>query len=57
MSTAGNPEPNDRLAALENELKSVKARLAAVERLLAVRRDNPNDDRAIREKARYDWQA
>jgi prefoldin subunit 5 len=53
-------DPTSDLAAqierLERELKELKSRLAALERLMKSAAEHPSDRRVVREKAVFDWQ-
>jgi hypothetical protein len=52
-------DPNvARIAELERELRELKLRLAALERLLTKRvAEHPVDRQAVESKVVYDWQA
>lgn len=54
-----DPTLAQRLAALEREIASVKARLAALEAASrpAVSGEHPTDQQAVRQKVTYDWQS
>jgi hypothetical protein len=51
------PDLAARIADLERDLRDLRARVAALERLLAPRMENPADRDVVREKVAYDWQA
>jgi hypothetical protein len=55
------PTPSDslteRLASLERELKELRTRVAALERLMGAGSEHPADDATVRKKVAYDWQA
>ncbi len=46
----------DRLRDLENEIRSLKARLAALQEQITTRRENPVDSKTVQKKVVYDWQ-
>ena len=46
-----------RIAALERDLKEMKARLLALERLMGAGGEHPTDETTVRKKVVYDWQA
>jgi hypothetical protein len=55
-----NPSPLpllERLAALELEVRDLRARLAALERTVNQPAEHAADRVSVREKAVYDWQA
>ena len=52
MSAPGD----DRLASLERRVARLEQLVARLSQVLAVRSDNPEDRRAVRDKEEYDWQ-
>jgi Tfp pilus assembly protein PilO len=46
-----------KLAQLEQDLRDLRSRLAALEKQLDPRAEHPSDRTAVREKVSYDWQA
>jgi hypothetical protein len=59
MAATGAPpasDMNSRIDALERELRSLRLRVAELERQLGVRRDRPDDQATIVQKVTYDWQ-
>ncbi|HEV2166325.1 MAG TPA: hypothetical protein VGS23_05045 [Thermoplasmata archaeon] len=46
-----------RLANVERQLEEIRARLTAIERLLANPGEHPIDQTTVRKKVTYDWQA
>ncbi|HEV2428727.1 MAG TPA: hypothetical protein VGV64_02640 [Thermoplasmata archaeon] len=57
MSPDADAELLARIAALEQEVRGLKARLQAAERLIAPRGEHPVDQSVVRQKVTYDWQA
>jgi hypothetical protein len=66
MSPGPNPDampPSEssdlaaRLAALERELKDLRTRVVALERLMGSGEEHPTDQSTVRKKVSYDWQA
>jgi hypothetical protein len=51
------PDLASRLADLERDLRDLRARVAALEKLLAPRMENRVDSDVVRQKVSYDWQA
>ena len=47
----------ERVAELERQLRELRARVAAIEKGMAPRRENPDDRSTVREKVTYDWQS
>lgn len=45
-----------RLEALDRELKDLKARVAALERLMGSGAEHASDQTTVRKKVAYDWQ-
>ena len=56
MAAPAPPSLEARLANVEQELAALRARLAALERLLANPAEHPVDQSAVRRKVTYDWQ-
>lgn len=55
-----NPVPaevEERLRALEREIQALKDRIVDLERAGAERGEHPVDQRVVRSKVTYDWQA
>jgi hypothetical protein len=54
------PETSDlaaRLAQVERELRELRQRVAALERLMGSGEEHPTDQTTVRQKVSYDWQA
>jgi hypothetical protein len=47
----------NRIAALEQQVKDLRARVAAIERQVTSKPENPVDTTITRQKVTYDWQA
>ncbi len=47
----------ERIAGLEREIERLRARVAALERLMGAGSEHPQDDSTVRRKVTYDWQA
>ena len=56
MAEDGDPGLLDRLSDLEREIRQLRARVAALERLVGNAGEHSADKAAVREKAVYDWQ-
>ena len=56
MSSPPSSPLEHRLAALEQTVRDLRARIAELERRLANLPEHPVDRTATREKAVYDWQ-
>ena len=56
MADADGPEVVDQIDALQREIRQLKARIAALERLVGNAGEHPTDKAVVREKAVYDWQ-
>jgi hypothetical protein len=54
---AAPADPSTRIAQLERELKDLKLRVAALERLVGNSGEHSADRSIVREKVSYDWQA
>jgi hypothetical protein len=46
-----------RVAQLEREVRDLRLRVIALERLVGSSREHPSDRTTVREKVSYDWQA
>jgi hypothetical protein len=58
MATPSPASVEARMAALEQQMQQLRARLAAVEQLLAnPPGEHPVDQSVVRKKVTYDWQA
>ncbi len=57
MATGSTADLENRVAELERELKDVRLRLAALERLMGAGAEHPADNTTVRKKVVYDWQA
>jgi hypothetical protein len=57
MAANPNAELTERLVALERELRDLRLRVAALERLMGAGSEHPTDDATVRKKVAYDWQA
>ncbi len=57
MAPPHDDDPAERLASLERELRELRVRVAALERLLGARTEHPADEASVRKKVAYDWQA
>lgn len=51
------PEVAARLRALEREIQALKDRIVDLERSAAERGEHPVDQKVVRSKVTYDWQA
>lgn len=57
MAATGTPQLAARLAQLEQELKELRARVIALERLTGAGEMHPYDQATVRQKVAYDWQS
>jgi len=57
MSGTGAEAIEDRLAALEQQVKELRRRVTALEQSVSRKPEHPVDDTLTRQKVRYDWQA
>ncbi|MGP8072144.1 MAG: hypothetical protein ACLPZM_03320 [Thermoplasmata archaeon] len=58
MSAPATADLAARVAALERQLRDLRARVATLEHgPILPRKENPDDRDAVREKVSYDWQA
>lgn len=53
---ANDPALRERVEQLERELRELRARVAALERLVGTSGEHSADRAVVREKAVYDWQ-
>ena len=56
MAEVSDPALRSRLEDLEREIRQLKARVAALERLVGNAGEHSTDRAVVREKAVYDWQ-
>jgi len=56
MSSPESSDLADRLARVERELKELRTRVAALERLVGAGELHPADSTTVEKKVRYDWQ-
>lgn len=56
MPAEPDPQLMERLADLEREVRLLRARVAALERLVGNAGEHSADKAVVREKAVYDWQ-
>jgi uncharacterized protein YlxW (UPF0749 family) len=56
VAAAQDPELLAELEALRAEVRQLKARVGALERLVGNAGEHPTDKAVVREKAVYDWQ-
>jgi len=56
VTPAPDPGLLEQLDALQREVRQLKARVAALERLVGNAGEHPTDRTVVREKAVYDWQ-
>lgn len=57
MAASGTPDLTERIARLEQELKELHARVAALERLVGAGGLHEYDQATVRRKVEYDWQS
>ncbi len=57
MPDGANADLAAQLAGLEEELRSLRARVAALERLMGSSSEHRADEDTVRRKVSYDWQA
>lgn len=57
MASPSSPDLATRLAQLEKELRELRARVAALERLVTKGGEHPADSTIVRQKVTFDWQA
>ncbi len=56
MASEPDPALRERIDELERELRQLRARVAALERLVGSSAEHSADREVVREKAVYDWQ-
>jgi len=56
VAEVSDPALRSRLEDLEREIRQLKARVAALERLVGNAGEHSTDRAVVREKAVYDWQ-
>ncbi len=56
MSASRASDLAARVAELERQLRDLRSRVAQLERGTAPRKENPDDQSAIRDKVTFDWQ-
>ncbi len=56
MHESPPPDPDARLAALEREVRDLRARIVELERRILNQPEHPVDRAAVRDKTVYDWQ-
>jgi len=56
MAQSRNPDLSVRLAELERDLRELRARVIALERLVGAGQEHPSDQTTVRRKVAYDWQ-
>ena len=56
MDASADPALSQRLDDLERDLRQLRARVAALERLVGNAGEHPSDKAVVRSKAVYDWQ-
>ena len=57
MASPASPDLPARVAQLEKEVRELRARIAALERLMAKGGEHPADSTIVRQKVTFDWQA
>jgi hypothetical protein len=57
MEGPNSASEEDRFRQLELQIHELRARISALEKLLAPRAENPSDRTTVREKVTYDWQS
>jgi len=56
MATANTSDMEARLAQAEHELRELKIRVTALERMLGAGELHPTDSSTVQRKVTYDWQ-
>jgi hypothetical protein len=56
MATNATPDLAARLAEIERELRELRIRVVALERLVGAGEEHPTDQTTVRRKVSYDWQ-
>jgi hypothetical protein len=57
MAVPAASTPESRLAELERQVLDLKARIAALERMVTNPGEHPADQSTVRRKVTYDWQS
>jgi hypothetical protein len=57
MAESRNPDLSVRIAELERDLRELRARVIALERMVGSGEEHPSDQTTVRRKVAYDWQA
>jgi hypothetical protein len=57
MASPGTPDLAARLAQAERELKELRLRVIALERMLGAGELHPADSSTVQKKVSYDWQS
>ena len=57
MSSPATPDLAARLAQAERELKELRSRVIALERMLGAGELHPADSSTVQKKVTYDWQS
>jgi len=57
MSPADSADLEARLARVEHELRELRLRVAALERMVGAGELHPGDSATVQKKVTYDWQA
>lgn len=50
-------DSDERIALLERQIRELRDRVAALERLMGSGEEHPTDQTTVRKKVVYDWQA
>lgn len=56
MAASRSPDLAARVAELERELREMRIRVIALERLVGAGEEHPSDQTTVRRKVSYDWQ-
>ena len=56
MAASATPDPEARIARLEADIKDLRARIVALERLVGAGGLHDYDQATVRRKVEYDWQ-
>jgi hypothetical protein len=56
MATTATPDLAARIAEIERELRELRIRVVALERLVGAGEEHPTDQTTVRRKVSYDWQ-
>lgn len=57
MSSSAAPDLAARLSQVERDLRDLRLRIVALERLMGSGEEHPTDQSTVRQKVSYDWQA